>query len=1000
MKNRKLTVKILLVFFILNLFFSIYRSNANDDEIIKENKIYELYTVVADTKTLDIQYGSTDNCANVQVYERDDVPQQKFRILKNEDGTYCFVSCNSNKVLDVEYAGKTSGTNVWQYEKNNSDAQKWILKSCGNGYYNIISKLNGLFLDVNSGKAFDGQNIQVYTGNGTNAQKFKLLEVEKRASKKTLNDGIYNIYSKIDNNRAIEVQNYNLNNETVLQSALPNNKANQKFKITYNNDGSYIIEILQSSKVLDVKNASKRNSTKVQQYLYNGTDAQKWILFKNIDESYSIMSKANGLFLDLEGGSSKIGTNLQTYHFNGTNAQKFVLKLCETEKGTMSTEDGIYRLYSLTNTEKQVENDKFEIKYASDGYYKIKSERTNTFLTVENINPENDSGILKQEDMDLDTQKWILKKVGQNIYSIISKCGGLYIEFGDTTNIKLKNETDLNNQCFIFINETPRENIEHISDGIYQIESVSNKVLDISYGSYANCANVQIWDNDKVQQQKFRVENVKGTNYYKIISVNSAKALDVQWGNINLGTNIQQYEANGTDNQYWYLKDCGNGYYNIISKANGLVLDVDGGIINKNGSNIQLYYSNGTDAQKFKLMPINIIENNTYEIETKLDSNKILDVSYGSTQDNANIQIWNADNVNQQRFKLEAISSDECKILSLKSNKALTVDSNSNNVMQYSYIDTDNQKWIIRECGDGYYNIISKANNLVLDISDAKTQNGQNVQVFKSNNTNAQKFKFVTGFRKFYEEGSYGKSGLAVKGDWRGTDLKYYKIGKGNEVLFTTFSIHGFEDSYNNDGAELTYIANEFRNYLQNNIPEDIVNNWTIYIFPNLNPDGQKYGWTNNGLGRTTLYSDAPQNKGIDMNRNWSTSGESYITYKDNRNYNGTSGFQAYEARYLRDFLLNHQGNKNILIDTHGWLNETIGDYGISSYYRRQFEISNGNHIYSYGRGYLDNWARMSLYNARATLIELPEIKSHHETVNRNYAQKFINATMQLLKEN
>ena len=563
----------------------------------------------------------------------------------------------------------------------------------------------------------------------------------------------------------------------------------------------------------------------------------------------------------------------------------------------------------------------------------------------------------------------------------------MYLEYNNSS-IQLKYENDFDNQRFIFINETPTENIKQVTDGIYQITTTSNKVLDISGGAYGDSANVQIWNNDKVQQQKFRISKVKDTNYYQITAINSAKAVDVQDGNTKLGTNIQQYMPNGTSNQYWYLRDCGNGYYNIVSKANGLVLDVADGKINNNGANIQLYYRNGTNAQKFKLVPINIIENNMYEIESKIDENKVLDISYGSTQDGANVQIWNADNVNQQRFKIEALSTDNYKIISKNSNKALTVDISSRNVFQSSYTENDNQKWIIKECGNGYYNIISKANGLVIDIVNAENKNGQNVQTYKLNNSDAQKFKFVTGFRKFYEEGSYGKSGLAVKGDWRGTDLKYYKIGKGNEVLFTTFSIHGFEDSYNNDGAELTYIANEFRNYLQNNIPEDIVNNWTIYIFPNLNPDGQKYGWTNNGPGRTTLYSDAPQNKGIDMNRNWSTSGESYITYKDNRNYNGTSGFQAYEARYLRD-----------LIDTHGWLNETIGDYGISSYYRRQFEISNGNHIYSYGRGYLDNWARMSLYNARATLIELPEIKSHHETVNRNYAQKFINATMQLLKE-
>ena len=36
--------------------------------------------------------------------------------------------------------------------------------------------------------------------------------------------------------------------------------------------------------------------------------------------------------------------------------------------------------------------------------------------------------------------------------------------------------------------------------------------------------------------------------------------------------------------------------------------------------------------------------------------------------------------------------------------------------------------------------------------------------------------------------------------------------------LFANFSIHGFEDSYNRDGQELTYIANEFYNYLKENI--------------------------------------------------------------------------------------------------------------------------------------------------------------------------------------
>ena len=273
-------------------------------------------------------------------------------------------------------------------------------------------------------------------------------------------------------------------------------------------------------------------------------------------------------------------------------------------------------------------------------------------------------------------------------------------------------------------------------------------------------------------------------------------------------------------------------------------------------------------------------------------------------------------------------------------------------------------------------------------------QNGQNVTVSELKNSNSQKFRFVTGFRKFYEVGTYGKSGLAVAGDPRGSNLKYYKYGKGTKTLFATFSIHGFEDAYAHDGSELTYIAEQFNNYLNSNISEEIVNKWTIYIFPNLNPDGQTHGWTNNGPGRTTLYSAEPQNKGIDMNRNWSAG---YTRYKDARNYNGTAAFQAYEAKYLREFILNHQGSNNILVDTHGWLNETIGNNELGVYYRQQFGMS--THIGSYGNGYLINWAR-TLANTRSVLVELPEVKNHSQVLNNNYVQKYINATMNLLREN
>ena len=50
------------------------------------------------------------------------------------------------------------------------------------------------------------------------------------------------------------------------------------------------------------------------------------------------------------------------------------------------------------------------------------------------------------------------------------------------------------------------------------------------------------------------------------------------------------------------------------------------------------------------------------------------------------------------------------------------------------------------------------------------------------------------------------------------------------------------------------------------------------------------------------------------------------------RNYNGTGPLQAYEAQALRDFILSNTGSQNIVIDVHGWLNETIGDNDLGAY--------------------------------------------------------------------
>ena len=255
------------------------------------------------------------------------------------------------------------------------------------------------------------------------------------------------------------------------------------------------------------------------------------------------------------------------------------------------------------------------------------------------------------------------------------------------------------------------------------------------------------------------------------------------------------------------------------------------------------------------------------------------------------------------------------------------------------------------------------------------------------------------------QEGTYGKTGLNVA-DKGGSELKYLKYGTGKNVFFATFAIHGYEDKWDKDGYELIEIANNFYNKLLEDKDYDLAKKWTIYIFPGVNQDGLQEGSTNNGPGRTTLYSQAPQYKGIDLNRCWQI-GSTYEKFTSDRNYNGDIGFQAYEAQALRDFMLKNKSKdgQTILVDLHGWTQQLIGDENICSYYEQQFPENNKRSVGRYGSGYMISWGRTYLGSqgrpAKTALIELPRdgVKNHQSVIDKDFSNRYIYATMKMLEK-
>ncbi|MFD9405750.1 RICIN domain-containing protein, partial [Streptomyces sp. NPDC059989] len=62
---------------------------------------------------------------------------------------------------------------------------------------------------------------------------------------------------------------------------------------------------------------------------------------------------------------------------------------------------------------------------------------------------------------------------------------------------------------------------------------------------------------------------VDGGAYYRLVSVRSGKALDVNGFSTADGTRIQQWTDQNTANQQWRLRSTGDGYYELVNRNSG-----------------------------------------------------------------------------------------------------------------------------------------------------------------------------------------------------------------------------------------------------------------------------------------------------------------------------------------------------------------------------------------------------------------------------------------------
>jgi hypothetical protein len=266
---------------------------------------------------LDIAGNSTEDRANIQLFENTNDDVQKFRIYK--EGNYsCFKSVYSGKWLDIGLPIQNKA-NVQLWWNNDSDEDKWIFEDAGNGYVYIQSK-TGFYLDLEKDDPVNRANIQVYHFIGNNSQRWRIDDLTSHVP---VDEGIYTIHSAWDDNMCLDIQGNSTENRANVILYQYENTNMQKYHIIKNGN-YYWLKSIHANKWLDIKTPFNNNSN-VQLWESNSSDEENWI-FEDAGNGYVYIRSKLGYYLDLQGDNPVNRANIQIYNYIASNSQKWKLK--------------------------------------------------------------------------------------------------------------------------------------------------------------------------------------------------------------------------------------------------------------------------------------------------------------------------------------------------------------------------------------------------------------------------------------------------------------------------------------------------------------------------------------------------------------------------------------------------------------------------------------------------------------------------------------------------
>ena len=175
----------------------------------------------------------------------------------------------------------------------------------------------------------------------------KFLQIEPAATQ-VLPNGMYSIYSCLDQSKALDVRMESKSDGANVQLWQDHGGRQQKVYLQFQIDGTYLITFVHSGKALSAE--SNRDGSNVSQSSIDGSDLQKWTV-ERIGAGYTIKNKAGNQWLNVRRAETRNGTNIQTWSNGGVAETMF--NLVPTELDALP--NGRYAIKTKLDTRKTID---------------------------------------------------------------------------------------------------------------------------------------------------------------------------------------------------------------------------------------------------------------------------------------------------------------------------------------------------------------------------------------------------------------------------------------------------------------------------------------------------------------------------------------------------------------------------------------------------------------------------------------------------------------------